>query len=604
MSVLAGVSLSCVKEQAEAPKALPEPKAVVSDITCTSFKVSWDAVTDAGSYTYAFNGGEETVTDKNSLVFENLSPKQSYTFSVRADAGSNGNWTASQFVNLRVFTEDYSTLNAPEPVLVCAYKSKTIIRWNAINGASSYEYSVGPYSAKTSSTSVEIGGLEASTEYVFKIKALSDDKYTNESPETEFKFTTLSDSEDIPQIILSEVETGSDYSKFNVYAVADFLYIYFGIPASYFERYSDTEIRDAYLAAYIKSITDAGISVSTGISQYACNGTASYVQSPLYPETSYYIVAFGVNISGQATTPLYKFRTKTLAEDTAPMPDITGASWFNQRLYHYKYGMYNASNSLWFNWKGTDVVKVSEILTSTRSFKNYFDSDAELFRQYVKLQGSEFSDASTIDAINSADGFGSRFTRLSASTSYTLGTMAVNSANDTTFVVSSLPTKSSENYYDWAGVRLGADASDASVLNAVFSFDNTAEVGTMSLKLSGLRYCFCKVSELSGVSVDKAAEIVAERGTDLPQANLDILNMTGALTLSFGKDGAALEADTSYIILVTFSEAGGDAITRYASGKTGASAGTKAAFGRPSARVEFNSPEIVEVFSPSAAKVF
>lgn len=604
MSVLAGVSLSCVKEQAEAPKALPEPKAVVSDITCTSFKVSWNYVMDAGSYTYTFNGGDETVTDRNSLVFENLSPKQSYTFSVRADAGSNGNWTASQFVNLRVFTEDYTTLASPEPVLVCAYKSKTIIRWNAVNGATSYEYSVGPYSGKTSSTSVEIGGFEGSTEYVFRIKALSDDKYVNESPESQMKFATLSDSEDIPQIILSEVEIGSDYAKFNVYAVADFLYLYFGIPASYFERFSDDEIRDAYLAAYIKTLTDAGISVSTGISQYASNGTASYVQTPLYPETSYYIVAFGVNVSGQATTPLYKFRTKTLAEDTAPIPDITGAPWFSQRLYHYNYGMYNASNSLWFNWKGTDVVKISEVLTSTRSFKNYFDSDADLFRRYVILEGTEFSDAATIDAINSSDGFGSRFTRLSASNSYTLGTMAINSSNDTTFVVSSLPTKSSANYYDWAGVNLGTDVSDASVLSAVFSFDNSAEVGSMSMKLGGLRYYFCKVSELSGVSVDKAAEIVAERGTDLPQSNLDIINMTGSLTLSFGKDGAALEPDTSYIILVTFNEIGGDSITRYASGKTGASAAVKAAFGKPAARLEFHSPEIVETFSPCPAEVF
>lgn len=605
--VAAGAAAGCVKDAGEtASRPLPEPEVVVSEITCTSFKVSWKDVMDAGSYTYIFNGGEETETRDNSLVFENLSPKQACTFAVRANAGTNGNYTASKFVNLRVTTDDYSSLSAPEPTLVSAYMSKTIIQWNSVYGASEYKYSVGPFSGKTEACSVEIGGLEGSTEYVFELKAISEDEYVTESPAAQLKFTTRPESEDIPQIIMAQVETGSDYCQFNVYAVADTRYLYFGVPVSYFNKYTDIQIRDNYLAAFIAALESAGIGVSSGIQQYAYNGTASFVETPLYPEMSYYIVAFGVNTAGQATTPLYKFETKTLAEDTAPIPDVKGESWFSQSLFHSVNGTYNASNSMWVRWMGQNVVKVMYLMTSTRSYNLYFNSTPELFRKYVKLKGSGIDDKKTIDSINSAKGFSTRF-KLNASTSYTLGTMAINSANDTTFVVNSLPTKAVADYYDWASVTLGTTASDSRSLAGVFQFAYDPDEGDMNLQLKAVRYCFCKLSEVSGISTDRAPEIVASRGTDLPQSNIDMMNITGKFTLSFGTEGATLEPEAEYILLATFTERSGDTATRFAVAETGAASGevpTRAAFGAPKARVEFNAPVIIDTYSPAIGDEF
>lgn len=597
----ASVAAGCVKEAAETTSgSLPEPEVVVSEVSCTSFKVSWKEVTDAGSYTYIFNGGEETETRDNSLVFSELSPNQPYTFAVRANAGSNGSYTASKFVNLRVTTEDYSSLSAPEPTLVAAYMSKTIIQWNSVYGAAEYEYSVGPFSGKTETCSVEIGGLEGATEYVFEIKALSDDEYVTESPAAQLKFTTSPESEDIPQIIMAHVETGSDYCQFNVYAVADTRYLYFGVPTSYFAKYTDTQIRDNYLKGFIAALEEAGYSISSGIQQYAYNGTASFIETPLYPEMSYYIVAFGVNTAGHATTPLYKFETKTLAEDTAPIPDVEDEPWFSQRLYHAINGIYNASNSMWVHWLGQDVEKVIYLMTSTSSYRLYFDSTPELFGKYVRLRGTNLDNKKNIDAINSEKGFSTRFL-LDASKSYTLGTMAINSANDTTFVVNSLPTKASASYYDWARIILGAADSDASSLTGVFQFAYDDETGDMNLQMKSVRYCFCKLSELSGVSTDHAAEIVASRGTDLSQANIDIMNLTGKFSLSFGTEGAALEPETQYILLATFTERSGDTATRFATATTGAASGkstTRAAGGTPKARIEFNAPVLIDTYSP------
>ena len=54
-AVSAALVCSCAKDNTvdgSKGNLLPEPKAVVSDVSCDSFKVSWNAVTDAGSYSY------------------------------------------------------------------------------------------------------------------------------------------------------------------------------------------------------------------------------------------------------------------------------------------------------------------------------------------------------------------------------------------------------------------------------------------------------------------------------------------------------------------------------------------------------------------------
>ncbi len=602
---------ACSKTQLSEPTALPTPEASITELTCTGFTLSWETITDAGSYTYSFNGGEEISQKETSVTFSGLQAATTYTVKLRADAGINGNYTSSQTVTYSVTTDGVSTLEAPQPELVANYMSKTIVKWSSVYGADAYEYRVGNFSGKTSSLSVEINGLEASTNYVFSIKATSTDKNVNDSEAAELKFTTLSASEDIPQVIMSVVETGADYCTFNVYAVADFRYLYFGVPTTYFSAMTETEIRDYYLSAFVKSITDAGYELSAGIQQYTYTGTASYTATPLYSETSYSIVAFGVNTDGVATSPLYRVETKTLADDAAPIPDITGASWFAQSLYLGTNGIYNPSNSMYFNWKGTGVKTVTSLMTSTRSFKLYFDSSADLFKAYVLSKGTKTSDATTIAKVNSEKGFSSRYS-LSSSTSYTLGALAVNEAGDTTFVVNSLPTKSSASYYDWAGVSLGKSTSHptSSSLTGVFQTAFYAEEEPLNFHLKGLRYYFCPVSELSGLTTDDAARIVEEKGTDLSEANIDLMNLTGSFSLSFGVDGTPLEAGTQYILLATFTERNGDTLTRYAIGKTSgtasSSSATKSALrSAPAlARPELSGAGIIDTYIPLCGDEF
>ena len=601
--IVAAVS-SCAKENElrEQTGPLAAPKVTVTEIGRTAFTVSWDAVTDAGGYAYSFNAGEEQTTRNTSMTFSGLEPSVTYVFKVKTVPGNNGAHSESELVTVSVTTDETGTLDAPDPEIVAAYRSKTIIKWKSVYGADSYAYSVGDFSGETSNTTVEINGLEASASYTFRIKATSDDRNLNDSAEAALTFTTRPADEDIPQIIMAHVETGADYSKYNIYAVADFHYLHFAVPTTYFSAMSDNEIRDYYLSALIKSIEEAGMDVSTYVSQYAGCGTSSYTETPLYSEMSYSIVAFGVNTDGQATTPLYRFETKTLADDTAPFPDTVGEPWFTQSLFLAEFGVYNASNCLWLRWKGEDVTAIKAILTSTRSFRTYFDSTADLFREYVKVRGSEYG-SEVIKNVNSEKGLTTRYTSLSSATSYTLGTIAVNADSDTTFVISSMPTKASDRYYDWAGVLLGTGGANpaSSSLTGTFAFEYDKDEDPLTFHLSGLRYFFCRQDELSGLSVDEAADIVASRGTDLTLANIDIMNLTGSFSLSFGVDGSPLAPATKYVLLATFTERGGDTLTRFAIAQTAASSGTaatKTVFGEPKARVEFGSPVIVENFVP------
>ena len=593
-------AVACTKESTPARTSLPEPKVRVSDVTSTSFNVSWDVVTDAGAYTYIFNDKDTVTTRNRSVSFADLEPSVEYSFAVRTDAGTNGDFQDSRFVTIHVITEGESVLEAPEPVLVAAYKSRTIINWKPVAGATAYEYSVAGMTGKVETCSVELSGFNGSTDYVFRLKALSGEKYVNDSPEAELRFTTRPESEDIPQIIMSLLECGSDYANFNIYAVPDFRYVYFGVPASYFKDHSDTEIRDTYLKYMLDAIEESGMTMEGGMSYYSKTGSSNYTEYPLYPELSYYIVAFGVSLDGKATTPLYKISAKTKAHDTMTEPSLEGADWFSQTMFHSVFGQYNATNCLWTNWTGKDVVKMNYVLTSTYSFNAYFGGSFDLFRRYAALKGSEVSEEEYIEKINGDGGMTTRFAPLSAATSYTLGTLAVNEAGDTTFVVNTLSTMTSSTYYDWAFVSLGTSssypASTALAANVSIAFDANE---SLNIQVSGGRYLLCRNSDLTGVKVSDASKIVKEKGADFSATQIKVLNMTGKISMSFGTD-APLEPGTKYTLLVSLTSASGDEILRYATASTTEGTKTRSAvYGEPKGRIEVNVPVIFDTYEIS-----
>lgn len=559
--------LSCTDEIVQIKERLPEPQVRISDVTSTSFSASWDIVDDAGSYTYIFE--DDTVVTKDRLIFfEGLIPDTEYSLSVRTDPGYNGSYSPSGFVDIHVITNGETQLVSPEPELIASYRSKTIIRWASVYGADSYEYTIGDKSGKTEGTTIELGGLEGNTEYVFRIKAVSSRPYVNPSPEAQLTFTTRPADDDMPQIIIDYIESGADYVNFNIYALPDCGYFYFAVPAVYFTDHTDEEVQEIYRSYVVEAIKDAGYALASGIATLSSYGSANYTEYPLYPEMTYYIVAFGLDQKGQVSTPMYKKLFKTIANDDSSGPDIAGADWFLQNLFLATFGGYNPSNCIWAKWAGKDVTDVHYLLTSTYSYDSYFESSPELFRKYIIRNGSKVEDDETLEAINSGEGLTSRFS-LSPAMSYTMGTVAVNSAGDSTFVVSSMATKASPTYYDWVFLELGTSlqypTESALVATVSVSYDATE---ALNIQVSEGGFYFSRSSELEGVSADSAGALVEEKGTPFTTTQIKMLNMTGRISMSFGTDGTVLEPGTKYTLIVSLKSTSGDKVVRFITAST------------------------------------
>ena len=597
---------SCTADTLPESVSLPLPEAAVCDISCNSFTVRWDAVTDAGSYTYIFDGGEPQTTDKTSVTCSGLEPATVYTFSLKADKGWNGNFRDSEYVHFRITTTGITALDTPEPKLVASYMSKTIFSWIPVHGATSYEYEIGPYKGNTELCNIELGGLSASTEYVFRLRAVSSDPYLSASEYAEFTFTTKGADEDIPQILLELIESGSDYISFNVYALPDQNYLFFAIPASYFESSSEDRIRDIYMNYFRSAAESAGLSIAAAVKEYAMYGTGNYTEAPVYPEMCYYVVVIGIDKDGNVNSPLVKVPAKTLADGTTDVAPLSGQNWFSQSLFYGTFGAYNPSNSLWVKWEGgigdavSDPLKkvrvMKNLLTSTYSYRTFFDSDTEMLKMYVESQGTEFKNADDIKKLNNG-GFTSYY-KLPSATSYTLATVVEAEDGSKGFAVTTLSTKASEKYYDWAFVKLGA-VSDRAVLAATLSiaFDSAE---SLNLQMSEVRYLMKPTSEINGVSIEDAAALVEKEGTLLAKPSLDLLNMTGSVRLQFGDSGEMLEPGTKYTLLVNFTSNSSDKVTRFAtatvSGTSTLSVRSSYSSGNIEARPMIGNVKILETF--------
>ena len=571
MVLLASIAaVSCTQELTTDADRLPAPKAAAGDITCTSFTVSWDIVTDAGSYTYVFNGGEPETTDKTSVTFTGLQPQTTYSFVLKADKGWNGMYADSEPVFFRITTSPVSALDTPEPELVAAYMSKTIFSWKPVRGATSYEYEIGPYSGSTQLCSIELGGLHASTDYVFSLRAVSSGEYNQPSEYARVSFTTRPAEEDIPQIILKVIECGSDYISFDVYALPDQNYLFFAVPASYFATASDSDVTGIFMNYFRSAASDAGLSLPAAVSQYAMSGTGNYTEAPVYPEMNYYVAVIGLDSEGNVNSPLVKSPARTFADGDTDEHPVSEQNWFQQLLYHGTFGAYNPSNSLWVKWEGgvgdakTDsgkkVKMMKNLLTSTYSYRTFFGSDLELLKLYVESRGTEFRNAEDIKKLNSG-GFSSYY-KLPAATSFTLASVVEAEDGTKGFAVNTLATKSSETYYDWAFVKLGATSSEAVLAaNLSIAFDGSSPV---NIGISEVKYLLKKTSEISGMSLSDASEMVNRDGVTLKKPVLDMLNMTGSVSLEFGNSSSPLEAGEKYTLLVNFTSNASDKVIRFA----------------------------------------
>lgn len=188
-------NLSCGTVSCSAPTGLSS-----SAITSSGATVSWTAVSGALSYDvdYSVSGANSwtnvaTATTSISVNITGLNPSTAYDWRVRSNCSttSSSAYSTGSFTTLASTT----TCNAPTNLTSSSITgSGATVSWTAVSGATSYDMQYGlsvsgPWTTvNTTSTSVNITGLSASTIYYWQVRTNCS---SGSSTYSSSQFTTL-----------------------------------------------------------------------------------------------------------------------------------------------------------------------------------------------------------------------------------------------------------------------------------------------------------------------------------------------------------------------------------------------------------------------------
>ena len=556
-------------------EALKAPEAKVSEVTVSSFRLDWEKVYGAASYSYSLDGANAESTSGLSIEFKELEASQEYVVTLQAEPAEDSGLTPSKPVYIHVRTSQISQLEKPEITIGSTYATKTIVSWSVIPGAEKYEYSVGGNSGTTTETRVSISNLGKGQDYIFTVKAIPAENSGCSASETaEARFTTSAD--DVPALLIVPTQALADAVVFDVYATPDATYYYDVVSASTRMQYDDETIIRTYRNAIIEYAKSKGISLQLAMASVLKVGTNTIGVSSLASELSYDIIAFGMDYNGNVTSGLYSKRITTTATGWSSGPNYGGKDWFNQRFYitnaYAGLSGYGWTNSVWTTWEGKDVQSVRYRLLPTSTFTKVFSDpyDKEAVKAFLRDPSYSYAvQPEYLTLLNSENGYNS-VTPSNPGVSYTMSALATSAGGEEELTVNSVTTKTTSEAYTWFSLaalvneRYGPTyCKMACVLKGV---------GIESAKL-----LVVKSSALANIPESSYPALVEDKGNKLDATYIDYINGDGLALL------INVEPQTSYTALATVVNKAGDKLTRHSSVTTSAtyettsSARTKAA---------------------------
>lgn len=572
-AVLAAASLAglcaCSSDGDSAEKgpgiaAIAQPQIVVSDLTTTGFTLRWNAVDDAGSYVYTFDGGAETPITECRVAFTGLERQKEYVVAVKTCPRDPAEYTESAFAYIHVLTDDLEQLPQPRITLGSAYASKTIISWSEVPETKLYEVTLdGREPSTTSERTIVLSNLDRGKPYTFSVRALTSDatRFTN-SEAAELPFVTSDD--DVPPLLIAPTEVISDAVAFDIYAPSDETYYYEILPATTFAKYPANELITAFQTYIVDFAKKQGISLQLAMAQLLKSGTQSLRVTGLTPELSYVIFAFGMDLRGNVTSGLSSSAFKTTADGYSDGPNYGGSDWFTQRFYitNAYLGLTGLgwTNSVWTYWKGDDVTDVHYRTLNTNVFNQVFSDpyDRQAIAAFLKDPdyGLQFNPALLAATVNSADGYTGVTDGVASGTSYTLLTVATSSSGAETVCVNSVTTKTSTEAATWFLAR--------PVINPNYGPTHSTVAGVMQgIDIARVRYTIFKQSALANVPTTDYPAVVEEYGNDLSSEYLPYINANGFAILF--TDEVGILPQTTYVFMATATNTVGDKITKWGS---------------------------------------
>lgn len=180
------------------PTTLPNPPGVPSNpsasATTTSITLTWDAVADADGYKVEADGLVTEIGYVTTYTYNSLSQGTQHNYRILAyNAGGDGGWTEQLTAS--------TLLDMPADVTAASSNNKIVVSWSGVQNASGYEVAIGGNTYTTALTSYICEGLDPSTIYTYKVRAVnavSSSEWSEERAKT-----TLPDPPDVPGNITS-----------------------------------------------------------------------------------------------------------------------------------------------------------------------------------------------------------------------------------------------------------------------------------------------------------------------------------------------------------------------------------------------------------------
>lgn len=319
LSAMLALTQGCKKEDIKNPDT---PEITIKSVGSDSFTAEWTRPEGAERFGYALDDSPEFMTGETSASFTDLTDKSSWTFKVRSYSadGRTSDWAT-------VPVELEEVMPAPLPVQTGKTQTSFTVEWNAVDGASGYEYRInGSETAATvteNKVTVEQDGegnsLEAGTEYQFSVRTLSPDP-------------------DISPSAWATVTVMTEYPPFNasvdieITDVTATSFIVKATPNEDTEMYcmtlSYSEYFDIILSEGKEELIDYLLSnIGNGVLAFE-----EKIEQPfemLRPETGYVIMAVAIDRFGRSD--LFYEKTETPEETVPPVEselyDILAGEW-------------------------------------------------------------------------------------------------------------------------------------------------------------------------------------------------------------------------------------------------------------------------------------
>ncbi len=210
LTALAAFTVLAGCEKKPTAERLPAPVPVVASAGINNATLMWEKVKNAASYQVVLNDDAPLSTEGTTITIQNLSPSTTYSITMKAIApeGSTA-WLDSEFSDPISFTTaGKKPLGKPELTVSDIVSGGFTVSWKSVKNAEKYVYKVGNAAEQeTTELTFTADGLQHSTEYIVKVKAVpsvSQADFSVESEWAETKVTTAAKSMLAAPVLSSE----------------------------------------------------------------------------------------------------------------------------------------------------------------------------------------------------------------------------------------------------------------------------------------------------------------------------------------------------------------------------------------------------------------